>query len=334
MRSARSLVLVVSAVLAFVAASARGDSIELRSGETVVGSARLEGKDDVVIDAVYPALEVVKLKRGDLAPASLHAILERAADPADATKRREMGEFAEEKGLLEWAVIDFTIVKRLDPASAKDMDARIAHLNEMLAGMMLLDAQELLVDGKPNAALMFLHALRERFPGTDAAKASDEVAKSAHKAAGASAEVAVQTVPATEAPRVAERAEAHVAKGDAARADLGGHVGSSVAQQRAAERAVGHYESAWALVKTLPVVSSGNESFDQRVIKLRESTKAKLVDAYLTAGTILLERRAIVGAEKYCNFACELDPENKNTHRLHALILQAKILTYRSGGSR
>ena len=88
--------------------------------------------------------------------------------------------------------------------------------------------------------------------------------------------------------------------------------------------------------KTLPVAPSENQVFDARVLKLRSSAKTKLVDAYLTAGTILLERRAIAGAEKYCNNACALDPENKDSHQLHGLILQAKILGYRaqSGSSR
>ena len=334
MRSANTLRLAVAVVLAFVAAAARGDTVELRSGETVVGSARLEGKDDVVIDAVYPAIDVVKLKRADVAPASLHAIMERLAAPDDAAKRREMGEFAEDSGLLALAVVDFTIVKKLDPATAKDMDARIARCNEMLAEAMLLDAQDLLADGHPNAALMYLHTLREKFPGTDAAKKADSVAAAAHKTAGASADVAVQTVPPAQAPKVADAVDGHVAKGDAQTARIGGHVGSTVAAQRAAERAVTHYEFAWTAAKSLPVAPSGDEKFDARVVKLRGAMKTKLVDAYLTAGTLFLERRVIVSAERYCNLACELDPENKNNHRLHALILQAKILAYRSGGGR
>lgn len=322
------------AALALAAAFARGETVELRSGETVVGSVRLEGKDDVVIDAVYPSVEVVTVKRGDVSPESMHAILERLAGPADVAKRREMGEFAEEAGLLEVAVIDFTIVKKLDPSAAKDMDGRIKRLNEMIAGGVLLEAQELLDDGKPNAALMYLHALREKFPGTEAAKKADGVATAAHKAAGASAEVAVRTVPGTDAPRVADQVEAHAGKGAAEKAKIGGHVGSNVAAQRAAERSIVHYESAWDLAKTLPVTSSGDASLDARIERLRKSTKTSLVDAYLTAGTILLERRVIASAEKYCNLACELDPENKVNHRLHALIVQAKILGYRSGGSR
>jgi hypothetical protein len=181
---------------------------------------------------------------------------------------------------------------------------------------------------------MYLHTLREKYPGTQAAKKSESVAAAAHKAAGASAEVAAQTVAAKDAPRVAAQADGHMAKGDAETAKIGGHVGSTVAAQRAAERAVGHYESAWGLATSLPVALSGDAKLDARVVSMRETAKRKLVSAYLTAGTIFLERRVIASAEEYCNLACELDPENRESHRLHELVLQAKLLAYRAGGFR
>ena len=316
--------------LALAAGLARGDTVELRSGGTIVGTARLSGGDGVVIDSVFPETRTLTLKRDDIAPASMHAILDRLADPADAAKRREMGEFAVANGLLASAIVDFTMVKKLDAASAKDMDARIAVLSEQIAGEILADAQDLLDADNPNAALMYLHTLRETYPRSDAAKKAVPLAAAAQKAAGASAEVAERTVSAAEAPRVAEAAETHLAKGDAEREKGNRHVGSSVGNdQRPAERAVAHYESAWKAVKTLPVAASGDAAFDARVARLRASAKSKLVDAYLTAGTILLERRAIAGAEKYCNSACALDPENKSSHQLHGLILQAKTLGYR-----
>ena len=322
-------------LVAAVAALAHGDTIQLRNGETIVGTARLVGTDSVLVDRLFPEGATLSLTFDDIAPESMHAILEHASDLADVAKRRELGEFAEANGLLALAVADFTAVKRLDANSSKDMDARIVRLQEQIAGEMLADAQDLLDGGNANAALLYLHTLREKFPRTDAAKKADQLAAAAHKAVGPAAEVAAKTVAAAEAPRVATQVEGHLAKGDEARKRGGGHVGSDVkVDQRSAERAIRHYEAAWGAAKTLPVAPSGDAELDARVQRLRASAKAKLVDAYLTAGTILLERRAIPGAEKYCNSACALDPENKDNHRLHALILQAKVLSYRSDGAK
>lgn len=314
------------AALALAPSASFGETVELRSGETLVGSVRLEGADGVVIEATFPAAEIRTVRREDVAPESMHAILERSADPADAAKRREMGEFAEAHGLLALAIADFTAVKKLDPNSTKEMDARIDSAREQLAYAMLSDAQDLLDDGNANAALLYLHALREKYPHSDAAKKAESVAAAAHEAAGDAAVVATKTVSAADAPRVAKAVEDRLAKGDEARTGTKAH-----SDLRSAERAVTHYEAAWEAAKTLPVAASGNEEFDARVARLRGAARSKLVGAYLAAGTILLERRAIPGAEKYCNAACALDPENKSNHRLHELILQAKLLSYRGG---
>ena len=51
----------------------------------------------------------------------------------------------------------------------------------------------------------------------------------------------------------------------------------------------------------------------------------RLARAYLTAGSIHLQRYSIPRAEEYCNKACELQPEDKANHALHRLIIEAKI---------
>lgn len=118
-----------------------GETVELRSSGTLVGSVRLEGADGVVIEATFLSTEVRNLERGDFAPESMHAILDHAADPADVAKRREMGGFAEANGLLALAIADFAAARTLDPKTAKELDARIAAVEEQIAGEMLFDAQ-------------------------------------------------------------------------------------------------------------------------------------------------------------------------------------------------
>ena len=43
-----------------------------------------------------------------------------------------------------------------------------------------------------------------------------------------------------------------------------------------------------------------------------------------------MQRYSIPRAEEYCNKACELAPDEKSTHALHRLIIEAKI--YGSNG--
>lgn len=315
----------VAAVIGF-GSSVRAETVQLRNGSVLDGDVSLEGAETVLVDARFPDVKSVRLKRDDLTPESLFAVLERRTDPKDAAKRRELGETAERLGLLGAAVSQYRAAAALDPAAAKDMDARIANVFELIAEGLLDDAKDLLGDGMPHAAIRYLHTILERYPKTESAKGVPALMGKAHEAAGAASEVAKATVDAATAAKVADQVETHLVKGDKARAGVAGHEGKDGAgDRRAILRAVDHYEDAWAQAKRFPVTETGNAVLDKRLRALHAQAKSSLVQAYLTAGTVLLERRAIPSAERYCNKACELDPENKTSHELHRWILQAKI---------
>ena len=307
--------------------------MQLVTGETVVGDVTLEGDDGVVVEVRYPAAKTLKLRRDDLAPESLFAVVERKTDPKDPVARRSLGELAERLGLLAAAAAEYAAVGALDPTAAKDMEGRITSLSETVAADLLEDAKALLEDGKPAAALLYLHTVLERYPRTPAAKEAQGLMAAAHKAAGASAEVSEKTVDPQAAGKLADAIEAQLAKGDAARQGVSGHPGAGgTSDVRALDRAIDRYESAWEKAKDLPVAGTGDAALDGRIASLKARAKASLVRAYLDAGTALLQRRAIPGAEKYCNRACELDPENRENHELHRLIVLAKASYGQVGG--
>lgn len=323
-------------LLLAAASAARAETVELASGGVVVGEVRLEGADAVVVNARYPSESEVRLRRSDLTAESLYRILDRRTEPGDVQGHLALGEFAEKSGMRGLAVAEYRNVKALDPGQAKEMDVRIGRLLSVIAEDLLRDAKSLLEGGNPRAALRYLHAILEQYADSPAAKQAKALMADAHKAAGAASEVAQRTVSAADGPKVADSVGAHLEKGDAARQAMQGHEDSTISEQRASERAVLHYEAAWEAAKTLPVSPTGDKDLDARIVALRSRAKASLVQAYLTAGTILLGRRSIPGAEDYCNKACALDPDNKENHDLHRLILEAKTLYYgrRGGASR
>ena len=319
------------AVLATVS-PAHAETVDLTSGGVVVGEVRLEGADTVVVNARYPMETEVRLRRSDLTAESLYRLLERRTESGDVSGHLALGELAEKSGLRGIAVAEYRAVRALDPAQSKEMDARIGRLLSVIAEDLLRDAKSLLDSGNARAALMYLHAILERYPGSDPAKEAKALMAAAHKAAGASAEVAERTVPADDARKAADAVVKYLGKGDASLQAIEGHEDSTVSEQRSSERAVIHFEAAREAAKTLPVSSTGDKDLDARIVALRSRAKASLVQAYLTAGTVLLGRRSIPGAEDYCNRACALDPDNKENHDLHRLILDAKTTYYRRGG--
>lgn len=310
-------------LILFAPTPAVAETVELRSGGALVGDVRLEG-DDVVVDARYPDVKTIKLKREDVAPESLFRILERSANPKDASERRKLGELAESLGLKAVAVAEYRAAAQIDPGFAKEAEARTGRLREEIAADLLEDARQLLEEGRVRAALMYLHTILEVHAGTQAAKDAAALLPKAHEEAGKAADIARNTVPEDQAEATIAEVESHLSKARRARAEATGH-GSSVRDQRALERALVHYEAAWADARRLPAAAS-NEELAKRIEEIRVRTKSYLVEAYLAAGAIQLQRRAIPAAEEYCNKACEIDPERASTHELHRLIIAAKAL--------
>lgn len=313
------------AMILWVAPAASAETVQLRSGQVLVGEVRLGSGEEIVIEARYPEVKTVTLRRNDLAPESLFEVLERRTDPKDPVKRRELGELADQQNLKGLAVAEYRAVVALDPSQKKELDARIARLLDGIASDLLEDAKDLLEAKNPRAAIMYLHTILEQYPATNAAKGAKKLMDEAHRAAGGELEVSTRTASVKEAPQLLDSVAKHLEKGEKQFAAVGAHEGSSVAEQRAAERAIGHYEDAWEAAKDLPV-ASGDPSLQPRIDASRSQARSALLKAYLTAGSIHIQRRSIRSAERYCNKACALDPENKENHALHRLIVQAKAL--------
>lgn len=321
-------------ILAFhvlITSLANAETIDLRTGKIIVGEVSLIGEEKIVIEAIFPEIKTVSFKYDELTPISLYNVLERRIDPKNSKERLKLGEFAEESHLNGIAIAEYTAVKRLDESQEKEMDRRIAHLQEAIAKEILNDAKDMLEEKNHNGALMYLHTILEQYQKTDVSKEAKKLINRAHKQAGMSAVVSHKTVTVGKAPKVIDEIKKYLEKGDKWLKTVGGHENSSTHDQRSAEKAVKYYERAWTSTKTLPVTSD-DEQLRTLIQDLRIRVKKDLVKAYLTTGTIYLQRGSIPSAERYCNKACELEPENKENHLLHKLIIEAKI--YQSSGGR
>ena len=310
------------------AAASFADTVRLKTGAILVGEVELVENGDILIATRFPEEALFTLKREELAPRSLYDILDRRSDPKDADARLQLGELAESTGLYGNAVSDYLAVAELRPELRGDMAKRIEGVREAIAEGILEDAMELIEQDNPRGALMYLHTIQERYGKTKAAKKAKKLMATGHKHAGSSADVAKNTVSDQKAPKVIASLEKDLEKGNREARKLGGHEGASSRDAKAADRAIRYFESAWKKITTLPVAAKDAE-LQAKIQRLRQSGKERLAKAYLTAGSIHLQRYSIPRAEKYCNKACDLQPEDKSNHTLHRLIIEAKI---NSGG--
>lgn len=323
MKRTRTSIFLCGIALVAISAS-HAETVRLKSGAILVGDVEIAESGDLVVTSRFPEETTVTLKRGELTPGSLYDVLDRRAAPNDADTRLQLGELAESGGLFGKAVSDYLAVVQLRPELRKDMEKRVERVREAIAAAILSDAMELIEEGNPRGALMYLHTILERYGKTRVAKEAKKLMATGHEHAGASADVGKKTVSEESAPKVIASIEKELEKGNREARKLGGHEGDSSRDRKAAERAIRYFESAWEKIKTLPVAADDAE-LQAKINRLRSSGKEELVAAYLTAGSIHLQELSIPRAEDYCNEACELDPEGKATHQLHRLIIEAKI---------
>jgi len=314
-----------------LSSGALGETIELVSGQTLVGDIRLQEDDQIIIDARFPMVRQMTLTREELTADSWYHVLERRTDQKDPLGRMKLGEYAEMANLHGVAIAEYRAAKQLDAGLANEIDKRIVRLRNEVARNILNDAERLLAEGDARAALMYFHTIVELYPDTEAAKRAEKIKVKAHSLAGKAADVNVKTVPLKKAPEIIRKIESALKKGNERFIPLRGHVGSSSKDRKTAEQGVRYYEDAWKLTKSLPV-ATGDDDLQKTFKNLRLTVKAQLVEAYLAIGTIYLQRKAISESEKYCQKACELAPEDRKNHALHRLIIEAKI--YDSRGWR
>ncbi len=306
------------------------ESLELRSGQILVGDVVLQEGDTLLVHVRYPDQRDLVLEYQDLTPLSLFHVLERNTDPNDVEGRKRLVVYAEAAGLPGAAIAEYRAIAALDPSLATWAKGEIDTLVEQLADEVMEDANALLEAGNPRAALMYFHTVMERYPGTKAAARAKKAIPGAHKLAGKWTEVAEKLVSPEEAPRLLERIQSALAKGDMIRGKVGGHegrLGISSIQRRALDRAIHYYERAWKDAIRLPVAPD-DEALKSRIESARSDVRKRLVDTNLEAASIQLQRRSIPKAEDYCNRACELAPESKKAHEIHRLILEAKAYGY------
>jgi len=135
------------------------ETVELRSGKVLVGEVCIIGEEKIVVEARFPETRTINIEYDDLTPVSLYRVLERRIDPRKPSEHLKLGEFAEKTHMNGIAIAEYTAVKQLDKNLEKEMNERITRLRKAIALDILDDAQNMLEEGNPNGALMYLHTI-------------------------------------------------------------------------------------------------------------------------------------------------------------------------------
>ncbi|MEO6596823.1 MAG: hypothetical protein ABIP94_18920 [Planctomycetota bacterium] len=248
-------------------------------------------------------------------------------DPSDAKAHLELSGACRELGLFAYAIAEAREAARRDTALASTVDKMIPSLRAEIAAEILRQAESDFADERIGSARLGVHVVLRDYKDSAAAKAAQELKE----------KIAARIGP---APREATTKEVEAAVAAArhelerTEKDMKTPAHGTMRDQRALQRAIPRLEKAWERIGDLVAPQEGKAveastaaaTTADRLSATQAELRHRLTVAYLSLGSIYLQRRALPDADEWCNKACELDPENQHLHRLHELIIQAKIV--------
>lgn len=303
-------------------------TIELRSGEVAIGRGVAVNASTVDVEIGFPDATTRTIQKSDLTPVSLYAILAAQAEPGNAAARVKLAEAARGLELRGHAIAEYREAARLDPALKAKAEAKVMEIRTEIARALVEDAKQAIDETRFGAARLALSAIDASYGdtpvGQEAARMQQQLKEKQLQ------NVLLRKVGTSQLESILKQVAGLIQKAEEVKGAESPH--GSMKAQRALQAVVKHLEKATRTMKDVAPPDSSPELAD-KLTTARESVRRRLVDGYLALGTVYFQRRAIPNAEKNCEKACDLDPDNKSNHELHRLILQAKIATGSGLGS-
>lgn len=304
-----------------IVATTHAQTLDLKSGEVVIGRVSAIDGEVVKIDVGYPNVEQRSIQRSEITPLSLYYVLAAGVDPSNAAAHMTLAETCSDLGLWAHVIAEAREAARLDRSMKSAAERHVGVARSEIAQGLLAEAREALDEGREAAARLALTAVvtdySETLAGVDAKKLLG-VLNEKEKAAQPK-----RLISKAQAAEALDRAEAHLKAAATVAAPTANHGGSKA--QRRLESIVAHLEKGWGTIKDVDLAEPIDVELAHQLANRRTEMRRRLVESYLELGTAFIQRRAIPDAEKYCELACGLDPENRANHALHRLILNAKI---------
>ena len=295
------------------------DTIELRSGEVLIGEVTAVSDRVVTVRVSYPESATKEIEKSDLAPRSLYSIVASRIDGKSAGERMRLAQLCLEIGLPGHAIAEYREASRLDPTLGKSIDKRISVIRSEIATRLLADVTEARDAGKWERVHLNARHLVDRYPKTTAARQARKLLRQA--TSELEKRVRAEAVDDAKARRAIGEATRKFKRAQEIMTSEA--IGHTVKEQRRRERSIRRLESAWKVVQGITTVSESETAagFASLKTKIRE----QLHQQYVALGTLHVKRRSLPAAESWNVKACELDPKGGGCANLQNLIVQARI---------
>lgn len=316
-------------VASLAISSATAETIELVSGEVLIGRVLEITPETLQMEVLWPEQEEREIPTGDVTAESLYTTMAIHSDPEDPDARERLAQTCVRLDLPAHAVAEFREAARLDPSRAEACDEKIMEVVENLAKSLKQEAADHMAAGRYSAAELILDVLVNRFKRSATAQGCAPLLQAAREKLRA----AQEGVP---VPNARLREQLRTAQALEARADELGVEGiepysNSVLHLRRVGDVVTHLQRAWNQLAGYAPREEDPELLDELLVT-RERIRSKLVDRLLLEGTIQVRAHALLQAEDRNQRAHALAPDDPRCRELQDLIVRARMA--REGSDR
>ena len=175
----------LTAVFFLLAAAIPAQGIALRTGEVVIGRVVNVQASTIEIAVTFPRVETRVLKRGDIKPRSMYAILSGRMDQTSGTAHLELAQTCRELGLFAFGIAEARESARRDPALTDASNRLIKALRQSIATQLLRAATADAEAGLYGSAKLAAQTIVRDYSDTAAAGAARALLKQGSAAAGA-----------------------------------------------------------------------------------------------------------------------------------------------------
>jgi hypothetical protein len=304
------------------------ETVELRTGEVLIGQVLDVEGDALKMEVVYPDVGAIReLQTSDLTPDSLYVVLALRTAPDDAKARLALARRCEEIGLPAHAIAEYRRAGRLDPGLEEDCAKQVKAIIDEVARRLLQEARENLAAEELSAVELALQLVVGRFPDSEVAGESRALLKQVQAkrqgGGGPARKLRPDILQAAlnDAKLNVDRAQKEIEEA-AAKVE---QFTNSVLTRRQLQSIVHHLERAYKLVERVEPPSS-HPVLAQDLVTTRDHIGADLLEFQLLLCSAWIHARAIPSAKRSLERAFELAPDDPRCAKLHDLIHDSRLV--------
>ena len=315
-------VLAAIALLLLAAPTVASESIKLKSGKVVRGTATAYDGEKQILHFKLESGEAQSYALDQLDARSVYLVYTSVIPKENGKGQLQLANLARDAGLFEHAVRRYTYAEQADPALKPEVERERAKGRVMAADFCLKNARDAAAKGDTKEAEKWLGILLERLPNQPQAAEAASLLEASYTKTRAKKEAAAEA-------EMSAELQKEIKKGKVSFQSMveDTQKGLTAKNDSQAERlwkgALKSGDTVLSELDRLEKEYGSDPRVQEGVAKYRRLTSEQLIELNLHLASKALTQSSQKEAKRYCNAALALDPKNGEALAMRARIEQA-----------